>query len=210
MLEKAWNVVEVVSTVEGSTGFVLRFFGIRALARHLLKKRAGRTGMKIDFFPDRVSLVKAHGTLADRFKTVDSAYAIWVLGQKFFHANQQIEKLKKLLLPHPDDDGLRHYTKTSPHSTLAHTIKETARLALDRRVDVRWYRGFLCHSIVLADADRPTGWLHVESALPHSNTDHRPSYTVYRQQCPEAVDNMRAVFDKLWDSAEKVDEKTLS
>src|SRR5262245_57324990 len=69
-------------------------------------------GAPIEFFPDREALVKAHGTLSTRLENVSSAFAIWVVGQKFYQAEKNTDRIKKLLLPNPDGEAFKSHIKS--------------------------------------------------------------------------------------------------
>ncbi len=157
-----------------------------------------------EFFADRSSLVKAHDIIAVRLKNIDRADAIWVLGQKFYHASKETHKIKRLLLPNPDSETFKFLTKTCHNWAEESTLQQITDLAKKSGAEVRWYDHFISHSIILADTRKWHGWIHVESVFPFSTNEHRPSYTIYTRSQRKAVDEMQRVFNELWEiSAQK-------
>jgi hypothetical protein len=72
--------------------------------------------------------------------------------------------------------------------------------APSRRSSTGQSRSFLnCRVGVLADIDRANGWIHVESVLPYSKTNNRPSYTIDKRHSEEAVLEMQRIFNRIWD-----------
>jgi hypothetical protein len=73
---------------------------LRRLVNGALWIRGRRSRMKVagfEFFPDRESLVKTYGTLASRFANVSCVSAMWVIGQKFYHSDENTDRIKRLL-----------------------------------------------------------------------------------------------------------------
>jgi hypothetical protein len=55
----------------------------------------------------------------------------------------------------------------------------------------------------LVDTDKPTGWVHIEPALPYSIMRLRSIYTIYKRHSEEAVMEMQRIFNELWEEADK-------
>jgi hypothetical protein len=183
---------------------VIRVLGLSKLAAGLLHQRGGfvRQG-GFEFFPDRNTLNRVHGTLADRFAHVSSVSAIWVVGSKFYHAQTNAGVVKRLLLPNPDGDIIKYHAGTVEHAMTMTLIREATELARTSGAKVRWYDNFIFHSIILADVDEPSGWIHVESVLPYSKPEMRPSYTVYKRQSDAVVRETARIFSEIWDHAKE-------
>lgn len=161
-------------------------------------------GQPFVFFSDRTSLQRAHGSLSDRLKNVERASAIWVIGQKFYHDQENTHVIKKLLLPNPDNPAFKFQIDTGPNQSAGVLVRQITELAKKAGAEVRWYDHFISHSIVLADTDKRRGWVHIESVFPHSTTSQRPSYTIYRRSNRRAVLEMQRIFDEMWSQALKV------
>jgi len=158
-------------------------------------------GKDVEFFPNRSILQKTHGTISERLKNIDHADAIWVLGQKFYHAAGDTHKVHRLLLPNPGSETLKFLVSTGHNWTKEETLKEITELAKTAGAEVKWYDNFISHSIILADTDKRRGWVHIESVLPYSTNEQRPSYTIYRRSQRKAVEEMQRVFNALWDNS---------
>jgi hypothetical protein len=156
-------------------------------------------GPPVEFFPNRSVLQKAHGTIAERLRSIRHTDALWVLGQKFYHAGDDTHKVRRLLLPNPRSENFKFFTSTGPNWSAENTLKEITELAKKAGAEVRWYDHFISHSIILADTDKWRGWVHIESVFPYSTTDQRPSYTIYRRGQRKAVEEMQRVFNVLWE-----------
>jgi hypothetical protein len=155
-----------------------------------------------EFFPDRLSLQGfSGGSLGARLGSVDTACAIMVNGLDYYSSGINTHCIKKLLLPNPEGDALKSHAAVSSHPGQAEVIKETTQLAKKARAAVRWYDHFIYHSIILADTDKSSGWIQVESVLPYSDTSRRPSYTIFRKSSEAVVLEMQRVFNEIWDHA---------
>lgn len=172
-------------------------------ATRALRRRGGaKVGGGIEFFPNRDALVRAHGTLGSRLRSASSSSGLWVVGQKFFGARENVGVLKRLLLPHPNGEAIKYYAKVSQHQEVTRYIREWTGHALKSGTKVRWYQPFVFSSIVLVDTDKPEGWAHIEIVLPYSEPERRPSFTVFRRRSEETVAEFQRIFDELWDNAE--------
>ena len=181
---------------------VFRFLGLSKLATLLLQRRGGVVNVGgFQFFPNRAALHLAHGTLAQRFADVSFVSAIWVIGQKFYYADERPDVVRELLLPNPTDAALKHHVTSINHAETAEVIKKTTEIALKKGTKVRWYDHFIFHSIILADIDKPSGWIHIESVLPYSKSEKRPSYTVHKRHSEETVREMSRIFRAIWDAS---------
>ena len=58
-------------------------------------------------------------------------------------------------------------------------------------------------SLILADVEKPSGWIHVESVFPFSKTNQRPSWTLHRRTSEKTVLEMKRIFDEMWDAAKE-------
>jgi len=155
-----------------------------------------------EFFPDQPALqIGSGGSLAARFANVTSASAIFVVGSKFYHAQNNVGVIKRLLLPNPEGEAIKYHAQTVKHPLTTKLIREATREAIKAGAKVRWYDHFFFNSIILADTDKPTGWMHIETVLPYSQPEKRPSYIVSKQLAPQAVAELQRVFDEIWDNA---------
>ena len=186
--------------LQGAWGFISN--PASWLLHRLLRRRGGVVRIVgFDFFPNRPSLIAAHGSLADRLRGTSTVCGIWVIGQKFFHAGENLHVVKRLLLPHPDGDSFQFHSKVSNHADTIEYVRGITKLALKSGTKVRWYEHFIYQSILLVDTDKPEGWVHLETVLPYSKPDHRPSITVHRKFSEQTVLETQRIFNEMWDSA---------
>jgi len=155
----------------------------------------------VKFFTNRNVLQRTHGTLGSRFAGATKVSAMLVVGHKFYISGDKIEAVKELLLPDPDGKAIKHFAATTERKDTTRVIKEVTRIARKHGTAVRWYDHFVCHSMLLVDVERPTGWIHIEMVLPYSTHDKRPSYTLYKNGQEEAILEMSRVFREIWDNA---------
>jgi hypothetical protein len=194
-----------LQTAGATIGVGLVLFGIIAMLWHRVRLWQVQQ-LRFQFFPDRASLHRAHGTLAKRFAGVSSVSALWVVGQKFYHGDESIGVLRELLLPNPDGNAIKYLAKTVARPDISRDIRSTTQMALKSGTNVRWYDHFIFSSIILADIDKPSGWMHIETVLPYSKPERRPSYTVKKSESEEAVLEMARIFRRIWDEAKEASE----
>lgn len=153
-----------------------------------------------EFFPNRAELNRVHGTLASRLTKANEVNAIFAVGAKFYDAGERLDVIKRLILPNPDSKSFANYSDNVSQRQQA--IRRVTEKAKSRDTDVRWSKDFIFHTLVLTDTDKPTGWAHIESVLPNSTTEQRPSYTIYKIRYDAAVSEMRRLFYKIWDESD--------
>jgi hypothetical protein len=176
--------------------------GLPKLVNKLLQRREGVVKASgFEFYPDLATLSYSTGTLANRLVGVSSVSAIWVVGQDFFYSGTEVSVVKRLLLPDPKGHAINHALKTTNVAQTVEYIKHTTAAAQRASTKVKWYDDFIYHSVILADTDKPTGWMHVESVLPYSRWDKRPSWTVHKSRSEDAVMEMARIFEEIWDNA---------
>jgi hypothetical protein len=59
----------------------------------------------------------------------------------------------------------------------------------------------LHHSIKIADADSNSGVAHIESVLPYSKADTRPSITIEKTKNERAIQSLTEIFDNIWENS---------
>jgi hypothetical protein len=167
-------------------------------------------GLGFDFFPDRQSLIQKYGKLGARFEGVSSVLALWVIGQQFYDSDENLGLIKKLLLPDPNGEAFKFMVDTGPNRGAPNDLKDATRVAKTKGTKVRWYKHFIHHSIIIADIERPSAWVHVESVFPYSKTNQRPSWTITKERFEKAVSEMHQIFDNIWDSAREPTDDEIS
>jgi hypothetical protein len=130
---------------------------------------------------------------------------MWVTGQRFYHSDENTDRIKRLLLPSPESDAFKIQISTGPNREAADQVRQISKAAQAKGAKVRWYNEFFHHSLILADIEKPSGWVHVESVLPYSKTDQRPSRTLHKRTSEKTVLEMNRIFDEIWDDAKVPD-----
>jgi hypothetical protein len=110
--------------------------------------------------------------------------------------------VKELLLPNPDSELIKKFSALIKRPHLVPDIRRATKMAYAvKGTKVRWYDGFIHHSINLVDVEKSSGWVHVESVFPYSGRGTRPSYTVKKTESEEAVKEISRMFREMWDEA---------
>jgi len=172
-------------------GFLVIWLGTR-------RSRPKHRPLKVPYFPDRKALQEfSGGSLGARLAQVETASAIMVNGLTVYGAEVNTGQIKRLLLPNPNGEAFKFHLSTQVHSKQDDALKQATEIAQKLGTKVRWYDHYICHSIILADTDKPTGWVQVESIIPYSKASHRPSYTLDRKTSDQAVREIQRIFDEM-------------
>ncbi|MQA64426.1 MAG: hypothetical protein GEU76_00755 [Alphaproteobacteria bacterium] len=167
----------------------------------LMALRRGITG--VEFYPDRHGLDRIR-PLTDELRRVTEAHVFWVAGRKQFQSGEQLEKIKRLILPNPDSASLKCFESSLPDGmSIRDQIREVTQMAIEKGIQVKWYSEFIGYSWWIADPSGKNAFAHLEIAMPFSRRDRRPSIRISRSRHPEA-------FSELWNSYEKIWEKSES
>jgi hypothetical protein len=188
-----------VASSADKTWSILKFTGAPQLARWLLRRRGGvvRSG-GFAFFPNRVALTQATGTLANRLAGASSVSALFITGGVFYRAHENHAVIARLLLPHPEGEAYKSFCKTVKSYDSPKVIRDITKLARKAGTRVKWCDPFIFHSIILADTDRSSGWVHIETIFPYSKLERRLSYTMHKPQFEEEIREAQRVFEEIW------------
>jgi hypothetical protein len=156
----------------------------------------------LEFFPNR-DLLARKGTLRRRFVGITSVSALFITGEAFYRAHEDHAKIRRLLLPRPEGEAYKSFCETVKSTDSHRVIREITKLARKVGTEVKWCDPFIFHSIILADADQPWGWAHIESIFPYSKLERRPSYTMHKPQLEEAIREMERVFNDIWHNSDE-------
>ena len=170
-MEIMFKIFEWCSNTEGTLAFLFRWIGIQKLASWVLSRRGAVLVSGFKFFPQRTELTRSHGTLGDRLAEVYYADAIWVIGAKFYNDRINTHLVKRLILPDPGSNSFNFYANSVDQGSADEDIKNTTKRARKAGAKVRWCKEVLGQSIVLADTNRESGWVHVEAVLPYTGSE---------------------------------------
>jgi len=177
---------------------------------HQKNRVAPQPGLK--FFSDRDSLER-NRSLDAQLAQASEVDAIFMVGRKLQELEiKNIRRLKRVILPNPNGQSAITYAKTVDQlgHFQRHIAEATKSLRDEHKIEVKWWPDPLYHSILMGDSDKSTGWLHIESALPFSKLNVRPSFTVERRSFENLVTAMSGVFTKMWGASEAPNEATLA
>jgi hypothetical protein len=166
------------------------------------RKQFGTTRVKAAgffWFPDRAALTKQYPYLGDRLDGHSIVWALWPVGANFFDDGKNTHLVKRLILPDPGSDSAIFYFNSISQDHALSLIKSTTLKAQKIGASVRWSSHFPFNSITLVDPQKPSGWAHLETALPYCTTIDRAGYTIYKHRSAEAVDRLATVFQEIWD-----------
>lgn len=158
------------------------------------------TKRRPEFFVDRFALEKVHE--ARPLQQVETAECVWLSGQKELRSAENLNKIKKLILPNPNSVSLKHFADTVPGSSpVQEDIEGAISFSQNQRINVRLYPEFIGHSWWIGNRGQPTAFVHIECVLPYSMTERRPSFRVYRWQDEKLYEQYCAIFDSMWDAS---------
>lgn len=202
-METFWIVINLLATVEGWWS-ILRITGLPWLASGLLRIGGQRVkGSGFRFYFSRPALEQRNKKLGQLFTDTKWVDALWVKGEKFYDANENIHAVKRLILPNPDSNSLRLFANSVDQEALKEIIKAVTQKATKAGAQVRWCKEFYCTSINLVDTGRNNGWVHVEVVLPYSRPEDRPSFTIEKSRSPDCVLEFQRIFNEIWDKSDE-------
>jgi hypothetical protein len=155
----------------------------------------------LNYFDNRALLSKKFGTLPERFRQTRKVDALFLVGGDYFYNNPRMNDISRLILPDPTSKSFEFFANAVPQVLTGELIREITKTAQVHHIPVRWSKEFLFHTMILADTDKDTGWVHVESVLPYVMRDERSSYTIEKKYWEEATFKAQQFFDKLWENS---------
>lgn len=205
------NVLQFVAEAQGVYA-PFRWVG-GPIAREWLQSRTGvvmAPGYR--FYPTRGHL--------DRFNSYDAfladctdAYGVFVTGRKLWTQNvDQAQKYRKIILPDPRSGSFSHYADTvGEFPEMRVTVcRSTRNITQQYGATVLWYPQMIHNSIVFRDPGRVQGSAHMETVLPFSRSNMRPSVTVSKRHSEEFVSELWALFEKMEAQSQPPDEEFMA
>lgn len=157
----------------------------------------------LEFFPDRETLDRQRG-YDKTLGSADNIDAIFATGRKVsVHDVPNIRRIKRVILPNPHSSSFIFYANSlADHPNLAnYVISATKEFQDNLNIEVRWLPEMIHHSILIADSDKASGWVHVEIVLPYSKANTRPSFTLQKNHYEGAVNHFAKIFEKMWSNS---------
>ena len=166
--------------------------------------KRGITG--VEFYPNRRSLDRIR-SLTEALERVDEAHVFWIVGRKQFQAGEGLEKIKRLILPHPDSSSIKTFEAALPDQMeLRNQLREVTDRAIEQKIPVRWYPEFGGYSWWIADPNGKNAFVHLEMNLPYAHRDRRPSIRIYRKRHSETFAELLRVYEEIWKHSKEPDD----
>ena len=111
--------------------------------------------------------------------------------------------IEQIILPHPKCEYLKDLRKSQGDAAgsldFAEDIKEATRMALERKIDVRWYPHF-CGMSFLLGLERSNGrqWAHIETVLPYIAPPERLVIRLDSKREERAITDLSETFKEMW------------
>jgi len=155
------------------------------------------------FYTTRRSLASKYGGIDYELENSDVVWACWTSGTIVAHSPEALlRKVKRLLLRNPDNVELNKYAKIAgwgdPTEVISN-IRFGERVFSKAGTEVRWYDAPFTHSITIGDPDSRNAWARVEIQF-YGRSEVWQNYLVYRRDNKVAFDNIKSVFEKMWES----------
>ncbi len=178
-------------------------------------------------YTNRANLRNERGELSNELKGHERVWAIWH-ECRIATLKQEVQKcnIEKVILTHPlDNYMIAHFVNMAIDKPLTindmkqeirlktNEIKHTAKHIKGTGAEVRYYKGPISCTLILADTMRLEGnkfsekaWARIETGIPFQDTDNRPNIVIMNQYQPELFEVLRKHFDLIWDKSISINE----
>jgi len=158
-----------------------------------------------EFYSGRDALGKTR-PLGKQLKSTDTIWALWNTGTvAYLEVTAEVGGLKRLFLPHPDKSSLQLFAESFnlTWESCASDIRNLTKVALDKKVDVRWFKGLTTDTIMIGNPYSDDGWIQVETVIACAPAFSCPSFRITKHNQPEPFDTLVKAYDKLWNDKKK-------
>jgi hypothetical protein len=188
--------LDTLDNVSGWRGWTVAPYVARWLRRRMLRSMMG---FGATFFPSREALTKARD-FEEFLGTAESIDAIYVVGRSFIrnHSNR-FGRFRRVIFPDPTSKSFLFYEAGTGEPNLAEYVRRSTFACREIGIKVRWCPEIIQHSVLIADSDKRTGWVHVELVMPCSKANTRPSVTIKKSRFESLVESYQETFNRLWD-----------
>jgi hypothetical protein len=84
----------------------------------------------------------------------------------------------------------------------ASDIKALTKKTLETKgIDVRWFDGPVCNSLIIADPKSNKAWIRVELLVPYQSVGKRPSFRVEKSKNNELFNTFYDSYGTIWESS---------
>lgn len=202
-----WKLVELASEAEGSLRF-LKLLGVHKIAQRVASWRRLRMNAGLQFFADRAELAR-HRSWPELIRSVEELDACLVIGYDAFHAQEQLHKFKRLLLPNPESGSIQNYSRLMGDPGIGDRIREVTQTAQLQKIRTKWVKEFIGYSFLIIDRNGKNPRVHVELAVPGLKIGDRPSFTFTKSAYRTLFVQFDNVFQEIWDDSDDPDKANL-
>jgi hypothetical protein len=158
-----------------------------------------------EFYQDRTRLPR----LRDELKDYNVIWAAWHAGGVSALTgliNEYRGKNVRLILMHPEDDEtINSISKIAnePADQIKNQIHLCTNKAKEIGIDVKWHRGPIMHSVIIANPESiGKSWARIEFLIPADSVLNRPSMRVSNYRGFETLQKFVQWYKKWWDESE--------
>lgn len=155
------------------------------------------------FYETRDALVP----LSDELKDVDELWGAWHTGRvaytKDIFGPRRVSKAK-VILTHPESNQIKELEKVCGMgaNALASDIKELTKALKQQNVTVKWFKGPVCNSLIIANPQKDNAWVRVEVLVPRQTVEKRPSFRIEKSTNKELFNTFYHAFEEMWRASE--------
>jgi hypothetical protein len=152
----------------------------------------------LEFFATTDELRKRH-PLPETFAPGNEIHAYFLSGEGVFAEHSEyMKRVKRLILPLPDEKKLERLRAISPAVDFRSQINWYRRMALDHDSKcVRLYGEFTGISLLFCNPERGDGWVQVGIILPESEAAERQHYRLAKVSDERAFLSLYKTFNEL-------------
>lgn len=173
------------------------------------------------FYINRTELMRTTGTLADLLSVYERVWAIFHTGEISKVSGVLAKcRIERLILTDPRDKYMMK--KLEPRGNNAKQyqdqIRQVAEMASKNGSDVRYYKGPIGSSLIIADTMRladdkfsEQAWAQIETGIPFLSPQDRPSFVIYnKDNGKDAFNAFLSHFNTMWNRSEPAPPEDLS
>ncbi|MBI2831608.1 MAG: hypothetical protein HYX79_05050 [Chloroflexi bacterium] len=156
------------------------------------------------FYESRKELEPVENQLAN----VGELWAAWHTGPYAnFEAFFPVGRSGRILLTKPSPSIMQALSTVGERDadSMKHVIIEVTRKAQQNGLEIKWFDGPICNSIIIADPRKDNAWARLDVLVPKQPPQKRPSFLVEKRQSKELFETLYRSFEKMWAASEEPD-----
>lgn len=181
---------------------VFSFLAYRKVALERDKHKLGQFH-GVEFYDSREALEKQR-TLREQLESAKEVWGFWRTGTEVY-VTQTIQsgRIKRLILPHPQGQGVELMADAlgKKKEDFAAEIIKLTKEAIEARVSVRWFEGWVGNTLMIGNPHSENAWIHVETFFPFSVSKDWPAFRVERQKLQRLFSTLLGSYQQIWDES---------